>query len=347
MYNDLTTGLGSWSLEETSAIPNDLFWIEIHSNPLLDGTLGDHAVMSRSNPTCPGGIKTTWESCFVNGTDDLFTCSSQAICDNSLKISHFASRIRASDGHPLLIWERLRDLYINEHSDDMGTGTWTEFSIITVTGASIIGSYNSMEVLSGGGYGVYYFHSDRPNPNAITDTWDYSHTTDTSGTAGWIHQTIHTSSVEAGRGVLGVDDDGIPYIAQTEGLDGGGNAEITIWLGDDAVGSSFSVTATLVFDSNCTLAVPDRTRAIIADGSPAFIATCQDERLYFCRSDSSSASGTWSMELVVSGNMFLTPADPMSEISIYLSGSGNPAITYLQDSPRRVVFIQSLSPGGF
>jgi len=219
---------------------------------------------------------------------------------------------------------------VNANTD--GTGSWSETTLRSISGVSVIGYYSSMVRLSNGGYGIYYHYR---RVVIVTTNYDYiySYTTNTAGTAGWNHVLITTSLVSTDNrvGVVGVDGEGRPFIARTGGLIIIGGSSLTIHRGIDVSGTLFTNVATVTFDAACTLAVPSRTRTVLLAGTyPAFVCTCQDNRIFLVKSTVASAAGPWVFEQIYSGSITYSASDPTNSVSLHLNGAGYPYIAFLE-----------------
>jgi hypothetical protein len=250
--------------------------------------------------------------------------------------------VRNVDNIPLTVYIRFTNnhkFYVGVGGNTAGTGLYTEFLLRSNNGGnSFAGGSNSFAKLSNGGYGVHYTETSSPSGRYTV----YSHTTDVTGTGGWQHQII--SPVGSARLALtGVDGTGRVFLAQSSNIFVG-ISQITILRGADASGTAFSAVASIVVDAQCTSPAANTRRSIIlSDNTPAFIFTCQDQRLFFAKSSIPSAAGPWVIQEIVSGDMWYDARDSYESATIHMTeGVNKPHIVYVQLSTYSVIFIQSL-----
>jgi hypothetical protein len=337
-YNSQNDGLGTFTHSVSSSNTN----IDNLHAKKAPGANNGTIVFYTTFSTCNGnGLKFGRKTISIDGATNAVVLSSEETCVDNTGEQEGALLIRETDDIPLALWVRAKSLYVGANSATDGSGTWTEYAVRTVSGQSLTGSHNSFAALSNGGYGVYYFQRIIQE-QTITQTWEYSYTTDTSGTAGWVHQTIYTTRSNR-RGVLGVDGVGRVFIATTMGQSPLGYAQIQIMRGVDASGTSFTPVGIITFDSSCTLAgVNRRHMVLLSDNIPGFLATCQNQRLFFIKSLTPAAGEQWSVQPIVFNDISFNADDPTADTSIHMTtGSATPHVVYRKKSENNVVFVQS------
>jgi hypothetical protein len=214
-------------------------------------------------------------------------------------------------------------------------------------GTSRTGEYNSFVKLSNGGYGIYYFIHNTQGAGFTSHV--YSYTSNTAGTTGYVDTTLYSlvnNGVPQRIGVLGIDGTvpGRVFLAvslQTNQLE--------IRRGTNALGTSMPVVATITFPIGCTnVGVNTRRTVILSDNTPAFLATCQNQQIYFVKSTVPSAVGPWTTQLVVSGDARFDPIYPTSQTSLHMTeGVNKPHIVYKQFSTNNLIFVQALTTTSF
>jgi hypothetical protein len=343
--NSQNNGQGLFSFTDAPNISNTDNMYTVNIVGANNGTFSFYSTFSICDGT---GLNYGWNGVTVDGIDSTIIESNNDACNATEGVQNIALVIRAIDDIPLSIWTRSKSLYVGINSETDGTGTWEEYPLRIVTNSiDITGGSNSLVQLSSGGFAAYYFQR-RVVAQKIVSTWEYSHTTDTTGTAGWVHQTIYTSNKNR-KGVIGVDGNGVVFIANTMDQKPGGYAGIEVMLGVDTMGTSFTSITTIFFDSSCTLVGINRRRAVImADGTPGFLATCQNQRIFLIKSLHPTAGGPWGIHKIIYHDAAFSAIDPTIDTSLQISGGeANPHIVYRRASNDNIVFVQSLLPDSF
>ena len=320
-------GLGSWT---DVSYPTDRDTTLVHTIQTDDATGGTLALFERASL---GSFR--YGLCWTHGNTLADTCSWPSISGSFDRF--FALRKNSATNVPMYALGDSGDLAIRVSSNLQGTGTWSS-TVIASTGDSF--EDNSLEVLTGGGYGLMTVNLVSVGPGT---EWRYRfyYTTSSSGTSGWSSgQTLWLGPSGHQEGLLGVDGLGFPFIVQR-------GDPMNIWRNTATDGSgTWSIVTTLDPPTGAE-GRPDYNRAILLTNSKPGFVYYSDTDIFFAGSSTTSAAGTWSSTQVNSVASFSSSAETMS---INLSGNGNPHIMYLSPSPSPGVathWVQATGPDGF
>jgi hypothetical protein len=336
LFNDQNDGLGNFTTY-VSLFSGDIDNINAIK---LQGANNGSLCFATTFAVCSGAVRYGWQSWTVDGITDTVTETGALACTSNPGTREGALLLRDIDDVPLALWVRGKSLYVGVNTAIDGTGAFTEY--LLRAGNSITGTSNSFVQLASGGFGVYYYQRLFVSPKLV-NTWEYSYTTDTTGTSGWVHQTIHTTSSNR-RGVLGVDGEGYVFIAHTSGDFPQGYAQLQILRGVDSMGTSFTPVYTVTMDSSCTTIGVNRRRVIhYPDNTMGMLITCQNQRIFYLKSVGPSAASPWLIQHVITGDASFSAVDPTTLTSIGLTfGIGNPHLVYRKQTENNIQFIQSL-----
>ncbi len=355
--NNQTDGLGSFIYADMGG-PANYSTVEAYGTPLNDTTGGAGVVaLSIYGPSVAGCLNDmceSWDYCFTPGDTGIPECNPPGPLDEDLDMSHFTLRTTTPGDLPIWAHSCHHHLCVAVNSAKDGTGDWN-FTEIFDAGLGDSHAFMSFEVLSGGnGYAMYYRYANSVDVNTTWYDWEVARTASPTGDSGWTTTTLHTLFNDGGvrAGVLGIDGDGYPYIAHSLGNYSGGSAEVQIRVSTDLGANNWTEAEVLEFPLTCIHVYVDYDRAVIlTDGTPAFIAACQEGTIYLVKADSASASGTWSITEEVTG--VYIGGTPHATMSIALSGNGFPHISYLirtgttPEPTWAVHYLQSLIGTGF
>jgi hypothetical protein len=344
IYNSQNDGLGTFTQVLTTFGTNNIL-LGLHSEK-LPGANNRGYVFNYRNTDCFKTVAT------VNEITNAIT--SAVILPTSCSLGYYPSLVvRNVDNIPLLLYgSNSAGAFIVSKfavaANAAGGGPYTELDFRSLKGGnSRIGEYNSFVKLPNGGYGIYYFAYNAQGAGSTSHI--YSYTSNTAGTTGYVDTTLYSlvnPGVAQRIGVLGIDGavPGRVFLAvslQTNQLE--------IRRGTDALGTSMPVVATITFPAGCTnVGVNTRRTVLLSDNTPAFLATCQNQQIYFVKSTVPSAVGPWITQLVVSGDARFNPIYPTSQTSLHMTeGVNKPHIVYKQFSTNNLIFVQALTTTSF